>query len=41
VPVIFTTFPAIFGLVYGAMKHRDKAEQKEKDRDHHTEENNE
>jgi formate dehydrogenase iron-sulfur subunit len=41
VPVIFTTFPAIFGLVYGAMKHRDKAEQKEKDHDHHTEENNE
>ncbi|HMK60392.1 MAG TPA: 4Fe-4S dicluster domain-containing protein [Dissulfurispiraceae bacterium] len=24
VPVIFTTFPALFGLVYGAMRHRDK-----------------
>ncbi|HMK55202.1 MAG TPA: 4Fe-4S dicluster domain-containing protein [Dissulfurispiraceae bacterium] len=29
VPVIFTTFPAIFGLVYGAMRHRDRSAPKE------------
>ncbi|HTZ17367.1 MAG TPA: 4Fe-4S dicluster domain-containing protein [Dissulfurispiraceae bacterium] len=45
VPVIFTTFPAIFGLVYGAMKQRAKeAAEDEDNKDaagHHTEDDNE
>ena len=41
VPVIFTTFPAIFGLVYGAMKHRDKIESKEEGHNPHKEGNDE
>jgi formate dehydrogenase iron-sulfur subunit len=34
VPVIFTTFPAIFGMVYAAMRNRTSGDEKEKDQDH-------
>lgn len=39
VPVIFTTFPAIFGMVYALTRHRDKEEKEGPDQ--HKEVNNE
>ena len=41
VPVIFTTFPAIFGLVYSAMKHHTKKAGKEEEHGHLKEDDNE
>jgi Fe-S-cluster-containing dehydrogenase component len=37
IPVIFTTFPAIFGLLYAATHGRDKEDKKEKSTDQHKE----
>ncbi len=38
IPVIFTTFPAIFGLLYAATHHRDQKDQDESDTDKHKKE---
>jgi Fe-S-cluster-containing dehydrogenase component len=40
VPVIFTTFPAIFGMVYALTRHREDAVRKEYNHGQHKEANN-
>jgi hypothetical protein len=37
VPVIFTTFPALFGMMYAAIRHHERAAQKEESADKHKE----
>jgi hypothetical protein len=37
IPVIFTTFPAIFGLLYAASHHRDNEDGKDQSPDRHKE----